>query len=369
MSRMPVARTQWVRMISVHIPCSKQQSMAAKLGLKPLADVCRRAATSHAAGLDARTIWKRESESGSPTKRRQFLKISEAIYGGETLADALRSTDGYLPELMCDMVHVGEQSGRVEESLNRLAEYYDQIRVTRNTFLAGIAWPVLQLVVAVILLGVVIWIMGFIQSEDMDLDMLGLGLTGTRGATIYFAIVGAIAVVGMWLARSIARGQLSAFLMGPLMKLPAIGKWFQLEAMSRMAWALGMSVESGMSAGKCAEVSLRSTQNKYFTQHQKTVAHRIRSGDTFYNAFAETGAFSQDFLDAVLVGEETGRIGESMSTLSRQYEQQAKVVMRTMAVVGGICVWLGVAAFIIFFIFRIAFFYYGLLDDIMNGNF
>jgi len=343
--------------------------MAARLALKPLAELCSRTATSHAAGLDARTIWKRESETGGATKRRQFQKVSDAINKGSTLADALRQTEDYLPELMVDMVHVGEQTGRIDESLNRLGRYYDQMRVTRNAFLVGIAWPAIQLVMAVLLLGFVIWIMGVLDTGDMEIDMLGLGLTGTSGAITYFSIVGGIVVLGALLLRSLARGKLSAMLMAPLLKLPAIGKWLQLMAMSRMAWALGMAVESGMPASKCADVALRSTQNSYFTQYRDQINQSIRRGDSFYSAFSSTGVFSQDFLDAVHVGEETGRLDHSMATLSRQYEEQGKVVMRSVAIFGGVLVWIFVAAFIIFFIFRIAFFYFGLLDDVINGNF
>ena len=131
---------------------------------------------------------------------------------------------------------------------------------------------------------------------------------------------------------------------------------------------LGMSVESGMSANKCAEVALRSTQNRYFTQHLETIDRSITGGDSLCDSFGKADVFSQDFLDAVAVGEETGRLGESMSTLSKQYEEQAKVAMHAMAIAGGVAVWALVAAIIIFFIFRFALFYVGLLENLMNGK-
>ena len=88
-----------------------------------------------------------------------------------------------------------------------------------------------------------------------------------------------------------------------------------------------------------------------------------------YEAFAATSAFSEDFLDSVQIGEESGKLGESMSRLSEHYEEQGRAAMRALAIVGGVAVWMLVAAFIIYFIFRIAYFYVGLLDNIMNGNF
>lgn len=343
--------------------------MAARLSLKQLAEICRRTATSHAAGLDARTIWQREARSGSPTKRKVFQSVSQAVARGATLANALEETDGAVPQLMIDMVHVGEQSGRIDESLHRLGSYYEQVKSIRSAFLIGIAWPAIQMVIAILILGLVIWVMGMIDTGDMDVDMLGLGLKGAGGALTYFAVVGVLFVLGYVLVQSLLKGKLSAHVMAGMMRLPGLGRSLQVMAMSRLAWALGMTIESGMAADKSAEIALRSTQNQYFIQHLEQVVRSIARGDGLYDAFAGPGVFSEEFLDAVAIGEETGKLGESMDRLSQHYEEQGKVAMRALAVVGGVVVWMMVAAFIIFFIFRIAFFYFGLLDDLMRGNF
>jgi type II secretory pathway component PulF len=342
--------------------------MASRIALKPLSEVCRRTAVSHAAGLDARSIWKREAENGGATKRRQFKKVSEAIDNGATLADALNETDLYLPQLVRDMVHVGEESGKIDEALNRLGEYYEHMRNVQRAFFAGIAWPMIQFMMAVLLVGFVIWVAGYFQSRGVDLDMVGFGLSGTSGALIYFAVVG-VMFVGIFLFfRSLIHGRLSAIVMTPLMKLPVVGPWLQLMAMSRMTWALGMSVESGMAAKKCADIALRSTQNRYYIQHSKAIKQSIGRGETLFDAFNATGAFREDFLDSVSVGEESGRLGESMTTLSRQYEQQGKVAMQALALAAGVGVWITVAAIIIFFIFRFAMFYVGLIQGVIDGT-
>lgn len=337
--------------------------MASRIGLKTLVTVCRRTATSHEAGLDARTIWKRESQSGSPAHRRAFERVSQAIDGGATLADALGQADGYLPPLVRDMVHVGEQTGRVDDALDRLANYYDHIRILRGTFLAGIAWPILQFAVAVLLIGAVIWLRGFLPG---DYDMVGLGLSGTGGALSFFIAVGVFVMAGYLFVRSLIRGRLSTPVMSLLMRVPYVGRWLQLMAMSRMTWSLGLSVDSGMNAKDCARIALRSTQNQHFISHSRGIEKAIGRGETLYDAFSATEVFSQDFLDAVQVGEETGRLGESMEVLSKRYEQQGKTAMQALTAASGILIWVLVAGVIIFFIFKFALFYVGLYDEILN---
>lgn len=342
----------------------------ARISLQALAAVCHRTATAHAAGVDVRTIWKREAEQGSSANRREFGKVSKAIEKGSTLADAFNLTGNYLPRLMRDMIHVGERTGRVDETLNRLGQYYEHMRSIQTAFLVGIAWPAIQFVIAVLLIGLVIFIMGMIQEKTgMDIDMVGFGLSGASGAAIYFTFVGILFVAGFFFIRSLINGKLSSVVMTPLMKVPKFGVWLQLMAMSRMAWALGMSIESGMSAKACAEVALRSTQNSHFTKHTKNVKASIGRGETLYEAFSATDVFSVDFLDAVRVGEESGRLGESMNVLSRHYEERGKAAMQALAVFAGIVVWGFVASVIIYFIFKFATFYVDLLQNVSNGNF
>ena len=338
--------------------------MPARIGLKPLAELCRRAGTAHAAGVDARTIWKREAERGNAAQRRHLSVVSQAINRGSTIGEALAKTGDYFPPLARDMVEVGERTGKVDEALNRLARHYEHMRAVRSAFLAGISWPMFQLFIAVIVIGAFIGLMGLFPKED-SIDILGFGLVGLRGVTVYSTIVGALVLFAFLVIRGIARGALSAALMAPLMGMPTVGRWLQLMAMSRMSWSLGMAVESGMDAVQCTEVALRSTQNRYFTQHMDEITQQIKRGRQLHEAFATPGLFSQDFLDAVEVGEQTGRVAESMEVLSRQYEEQGKAAMQALAVAGGVAVCVLVAAVMIFFIFRLAMFYVDKLNSFM----
>ena len=345
--------------------------MAFQIGLKPLSEMCRRVATSYATGIDARTMWSREARTGPSRKQREFEKVSQAISAGSTVTEALQRTEGYLPQLVIDMTHVGEQSGNLDQSLERLADYYERVIRLRRIFLTAIIWPVIQLIGAVCAIGFVIWVTGFIGGKQtgpdaIDTDIVGFGLQGSRGLAIYCGIVGAIAVVGFLLIRSLMGGVLSKIAMVPIMKIPAIGPALRTLAISRLAWALGMTFESGMSAKKCVTVAMRSTQNRYFTRHIQDVNKRVTRGETLHEAFQQTGAFPQDFLDAVMVGEESGRIGESMERISQAYESKAQLAMKTLTIAAGFAVWCIIGLFIVFMIIRIALFYRDLIIGISN---
>lgn len=343
----------------------------AKIGLKPLAEMCRRVATSHATGIDARTIWTREARTGPSRKQREFERVADAISRGSTVTDALKQTEGYVPPLMVDMVDVGEQSGNLDVAMSRLGEYYERVIRLKNMFLIAIIWPSIQLVFAICAIGFVIWVTGFIGGEQtgpdaISTDIVGFGLQGNQGLAVYAAIVGSIVVAAFFVIRSLAGGYLSKVAMVPLMQMPGIGPALRTLAIARLSWALGMTFESGMSAKKCVKVAMRSTQNSFFTRHIEAINAKVSRGETLYNAFTETGAFPQDFLDAVLVGEESGRFGESMEKISQAYESKGQLAMRTLTVAAGFAVWCLIGLFIIFMIIRIAIYYRDLLIGISN---
>ena len=338
----------------------------ARMPLKQLSELCRRTATAHAAGVDARKIWNREANSGNSRKRREMSKVSQAIDKGSSLTDGLAKTDDYLPKLVRDMVYAGEQTGKVDEVLNRLGAYYEFIRSLRSSFLIGVAWPMLQLVVAVLVIGLVIYISGVIQSGNNAMDLVGFGLMGGRGAIIYFGIVAGISLGAFLLVRSVLVGRLSKYALAPLMRIPYVGSSLRTMALSRLSWALGMAIGSGVEVKKSIEIAVGSTQNPFFTRHLPDINTKIGRGETLYDALLLPDVFPEDFLDAVAVGEESGKLEESLAQLAKQYEERGRAAMRALAVACGILVWVGVGAFIIFFIFRFAMFYLGVIQDAMT---
>jgi type II secretory pathway component PulF len=57
------------------------------------------------------------------------------------------------------------------------------------------------------------------------------------------------------------------------------------------------------------------------------------------------------------VGEQSGKLVESMGRISKEYNQRASLAISVLAQIAGYAVWIMVSAFIIMLIFRMASFY------------
>jgi type II secretory pathway component PulF len=340
-----------------------------RISTSELAQLCRRLATSLEAGIDLRSVWNREAaQARGPTARERFRAVSEAINRGESVHDALAQTGRFFPPLFCELAEIGEQTGHVGESFRHLAEHYDQQLQIRRTFLASIAWPMLQLIASLAVIGFLIWIMGVIgQSGGNQIDPLGLGLIGNRGLVIYLAIVGLIAGAIAAIVQAMRSGLLfTQPIQRALLKVPGLGPALETLALARMAWSLHLAMDAGMTVRRALRLGVSSTRNAYFLDDLARIDQSIEQGNSIYETLADTGRYPREFLDTVQVGEQSGRLVESLKVLSRQYHQRADIALRTLTMIAGFAVWGMIATVIIFFIFRLFMFYIGQIQSAMR---
>ena len=336
----------------------------ARIGIAPLAAALHRIGTALHAGMDMRAVWDREASRGRPEYRRHAARVRDRIAAGDSLAESLAACDGYFPSLTRDLIDVGEKTGRLEEVLLGLADHYDHLRTLRRTFLMGIAWPAIQLAVALGVIGLLIWIMGIIGD---DVDILGFGLVGTGGLAVYVLLVvlvfGGIALAGF----ALVRGWLGSAPMQLAMQTPVVGRYLQTSALSRMAWTLSLALNSGLDARRSMRLALRSTQNPHYTSQIATVDEAVQSGQEFHESLRRTRAFPEEFLISLEMAEVSGTHGETLGRVADEYRGQARTSALALIAAATVAVWLLVAAFLIFMIFRLAFFYFGTLDEALKG--
>ncbi|HEX4128965.1 MAG TPA: type II secretion system F family protein [Pirellulales bacterium] len=344
-----------------------------RIGQQELANLSRRLAISLESGIEARRVFDREAHGrSSPGVRRQLNEISTAVARGSSIYDAIQATGNFFPPLFREMVQVGEQTGHADQVFLHLADHYEnQVRL-RRMFLSNITWPMVQLAAALSVVGLLIWVMGFLPPQPdphhrgppQPLDLLGFGLIGTEGLIRYVTILGIVAVVLVVLFQALRRG---VFWVRPLQRLvlrtPVVGRALQTLSLARLAWSLELTYGSGMDLLKAIPLALRTMQNAYYSDHIDEITSVIRRGQEIHEALSVTGVFPADFLDAIEVGERSGRLPETMNTLSRQYQDQSQRALMALTTIAGFLVWALVATLIVFVIFRLFSFYIGQINE------
>ncbi len=140
-----------------------------------------------------------EEETGSV--KDLCLKIAETMEQGAPLSDALEesgSFDRHVP----GMVRIAEETGRMEETLASLADYYDQRSRTARQIRNALAYPGMILALMLLVIGVLL--VEVLPVFDQVYASLGSGLTGLSGGLLRLGQVlkgalpflGAILVLG-----------------------------------------------------------------------------------------------------------------------------------------------------------------------------
>lgn len=340
-----------------------------RISTKELAALCRHLATSLEAGIDARKVWASEAErTGRSVLRGTLRTVSQEVNRGQSVAEALAATGDFFPAMFRQLAEVGEQTGHLAEVLAQLADHYDnQVRL-RRLFLAAITWPVAELAIAVVVVGLLIWIMGVIgQPHGQKIDPLGFGLVGNRGLAIYVALVTGVLLLFAAAIHAARRGLLWVKpIQRAVLRVPVLGTALETLAMARLTWSLHLTLNTEINVRRALTLSLQSAGSVRLTDHAGAVDAALADGNSIAEALSAAGVFPADFLAAVSVGEQTGNLVESMALLSRQYQDRARAALATLTTLGGVAVWMLVAAMIIVLIFRLALFYVGAIRGAMG---
>jgi type IV pilus assembly protein PilC len=340
-----------------------------QLSNRDLAELCHRLAVETDAGIDVRRTWAREAESARPRVRPYFEDIRDGVNRGDSLSAAFGRTGTLFPQLFREMADVGEQTGTLGKVLKRLEGHYRrQVQATR-LFLGAIAWPMFELVFAIVVIGILIWVMGIVaqRNNGQPIDMLGFGLVGNRGLVIYTMLVALAATAIGGVVVAIKRGKLwTRPLQRAMFRIPVIGQALERLALARLTWALHLTMNVAMDLRRIVPLVLRSTGSDYYVQHTDRIVSDVGRGDPLHVAFSRSGAFPSEFIDALTVAEESGQVVESMGRLSNRYEEEAELAVRTLSTAFGWFIGLCIMGLIVFLIFRLAGFYVGAINDAVN---
>jgi type II secretory pathway component PulF len=337
-----------------------------------LAQLCRRMATATHAGLEDRKIWRSESERGPRSQRAAVGEVADALSRGDAVGDALATTGDYFPVMFRQIVALGDSMGQLDRAYRRLAEHYEQMLVTRRNLLSALAWPAIQLGLALSVIGVMIWLSSFLKLKTLDgepLDLFGFGLVGNRGLMIYISILIFFAVCALLFIEAMRRGALwTRGVQRAAVRLPMVGGALQTLAMERFTWALQLVFDTSMDLRKALPLALDATGNDYYRQQGPQIAANIGRGMTLHQALETTGAFPRELLDAIAVGEQSGMLAETMQRQSNEYRDRAAMAISIIAQVLGYIVWAAVAALIVMLIFRVAGTYLGTIEKLTDPN-
>ncbi len=336
------------------------------MNLKTRAAFCRRMGIGLRAGVDILKVLETETKTGNPTHRQTLERVRNNISTGHTFAKAMLNEKQYFPPLLIQMVHASELGGRMESMFAYMADYYDQLKETRSFFVGRITWPLIQLAMAIGIIGLVILLQGLLSPQS-TYDASGVGLRGVGGFIVYCEVVfGVLFLIGLvsyglwknWFA-------CHKVLVPLVQRIPVLGTALTTLGLSRLSMTLSMLLNAGVEAKRSTRQAFLSTGNHYYISGLDRAVDEVSRGGSFGDAFDKSGVLPEEFVESIRVGELSGTETESLDHLATQYQERAKAALGTIATLASITIWLGIMLLLAFMIIRMALQYINLLNSFL----
>ncbi|MCG5531253.1 type II secretion system F family protein [Halorhodospira halochloris] len=270
--------------------------------------------------------------SSNPKLKRTLREVASGLESGQSLTEAMREHPKVFPTLLLAMIRVGEDSGRLEESLQRMAASLDQERTTRDRVKQALRYPSFVLVailaaLVIINLFVIPAFSDIFAQMDADLPFTTVILiNSSEFFTNYWLYIFA-GLAGVFFGVRAYINTVNGRLLWDRLKLriPVVGNILLRALLARFARTFSMALRSGVPILSAMSSVAESTDNAYISQGINGLRDGIERGEGLYAVSERSGLFTPLVLQMLAVGEETGQISDMMDQVAEFYEREVEV--------------------------------------------
>ena len=268
------------------------------------------------------------------TFRRSLETIREKVRSGIALSEAFRSEGALYPPILSASLIAGERSGNLEGVLRRLGQYLRLTYALRRKAIAAAVYPLLLFammgaLLAVMVLFVIPGFKEFYGGMDVDLPVLTRVVMAFGVFMRHNVFWVVLILLAGWVAfKAWARQENSAIVMDRLLlSVPYVGRLMKMYATSQLARTLSALLQGGLPLLNALEVAGNSIGNRAMASAVSGAAHQIREGRSLTMALESTGMIDGLTLEMVKVGEQTGALGEMLSSVADFYDEEMETSM------------------------------------------
>lgn len=274
------------------------------------------------------------------TLKELSLSVANSIKAGNTLADSLRQHLHVFSDSHINMIRSAEESGRLPEVLNRIAEMAEYDFVTRTKIKSAVRYP-LMVVVAIVIAFIIL--MAFVLPQFVKLfTSLGIELPlPTRvliainsivqkyGLSLLMVVIVSVVLLRIWLFIPSGRLRWDKF----KLRLPLFGEIILMMVVSRFCRTFGMLLQSGVPILRIFGLLKDTVNNRAFSELLEKAGQAVERGETISSGFENSDMAPPLLIQMLGVGEKTGRLDEMLFKIADHYEMEFDYKTKTLTTV------------------------------------
>ena len=314
--------------------------------MRELAIFSRQFATLVASGMPMlRTLHTLEEQTQDDAIREATAGVRADVEAGSTLEQAMTRHPKVFDRLFRAMVRSGEQSGRLEEALDRIAFQVEKTDALRRQVKSAMMYPALIFGFAlVVLIAIVMFVIPVFANIFKELaaehpeeasglpapTALCVGVSNLLTSSWYILIPGlAVAFFAFFKWKKTEKGKevWDRF----TLRLPfKIGDVIQKVALARWSRTFAGSVSSGVPMLQAIQLTGETAGNVVVEQAMDDVYASVKRGGSLAGPIEGNSIFPPMVGHMVAVGEETGQLEHMLSKIADFYEAEVDAKVKAL---------------------------------------
>ena len=268
------------------------------------------------------------SEQFTGRLKTVIVAIKDELKEGQSLGDSMAAYPKIFSNIYVQLVRAGEASGKLEVILERLDDFLERRAAIKKRIRSAMAMPIMQMVVAVLVVGVMmVYVVPQMAenfaSQNRDLPQMTQIVVGISSFVQSFwwfiLIVVILSIVGYryWVSTPQGRRYVDQL----KLRLPFINYFTKTNAVVQFSSTLGMLIESGVNLAEALDIVVNIINNRVLADALDDARDNIIKQGKIAQYLKQTDIFPPIAIYLIKTGEESGNLDKMLLTVARNYEE------------------------------------------------
>lgn len=275
-------------------------------------------------------------DSDRAEEKAILSSMADQVRTGVPFGKAIAESEAFPPYVL-NMVHLGEQTGTLDTTLEQLSSYYEKEYYLAENLRKAIAYPAMMILMLLVILFVLFTKVMPVFSGVYE--QLGTSIPPTAAAAIHLGgiLSGlALATAGILLVLVFIswimgkHGRQSSWALFLIEKIKSHSKIARASADRRFCNVMAMTFGCGLDMAEGLHMAEKLVNNKKVAEGIRSCQNALSTGKSFYESVKDAGLFTGFELQLVRVGSRAGQLEYIMSQLEKEYDRKASDAIETM---------------------------------------
>jgi type IV pilus assembly protein PilC len=266
----------------------------------------------------------------NPAMKELITQVRDDVSAGNDFASALRKHPKHFDELFCNLIESGEQSGALEQMLDKVAIYKEKTEALKAKIKKAMMYPAVTLAIASIV--TVILLVKVVPTFESMFKSFGSELPAPTKMVVaisewtqayWWVMVAVIVGFVVGLKQALARSPtFKDKFEASLLKAPIFGDLIMKAAIARFARVLSTTFAAGVPLVEALESVAGAVGNSVYRKAVLTVRDEVSQGQQMHFAMKSTGVFPNMVVQMTSIGEESGALDTMLSKAADYFENE-----------------------------------------------